>query len=179
MLSVPVHKDVTEYQPKVIGGLTARTIICIGAAVGCALAFGMLCTFVFHVDINDVIYLVWLAAAPAALVGFYTPHGLNFEKFAPLWLAHNFNEQCLVYVSASNRGEFKAEADALNKAYADERKCAESVPHVFLVPGKLRHRQRRKHGERHRDRLQSCHGFSPLYNNVECRIQPAPRRRPG
>ena len=87
MLSVPVHKDVTEYQPKVIGGLTARTIICIGAAVGCALAFGLLCTFVFHVDINEVIYLVWLAAAPAALIGFYTPHGMNFEKFAPLWLA--------------------------------------------------------------------------------------------
>lgn len=124
MLSVPVHKDVTEYQPKVIGGLTARTIICIGAAVGCALAFGMLCTFVFHVDINDVIYLVWLAAAPAALLGFYTPHGMNFEKFAPLWLAHNFNEQCLVYVSACNRGEFKAEADALEKAYAAERKYA-------------------------------------------------------
>lgn len=124
MLSVPVHKDVTEYQPKVIGGLTARTIICIGAAVGCALAFGMLCTFVFHVDINDVIYLVWLAAAPAALLGFYTPHGMNFEKFAPLWLAHNFNEQCLVYVSASNRGEFKAEKAALEKEYADGRKKA-------------------------------------------------------
>lgn len=124
MLSVPVHKDVTEYQPKVIGGLTARTIICIGAAVGSALAFGMLCTFVFHVDINDVIYLVWLAAAPAALLGFYTPHGMNFEKFAPLWLAHNFNEQCLVYVSASNRGEFKAEADALEKEYADARNKA-------------------------------------------------------
>lgn len=121
MLSVPVHKDVTEYQPKVIGGLTARTIICIGAAVGSALAFGMLCTFVFHVDINDVIYLVWLAAAPAALLGFYTPHGMNFEKFAPLWLAHNFNEQCLVYVSASNRGEFKVEADALEKEYANAR----------------------------------------------------------
>ena len=124
MLSVPVHKDVTEYQPKVIGGLTARTIICIGAAVGCALAFGMLCTFVFHVDINDVIYLVWLAAAPAALLGFYTPHGMNFEKFAPLWLAHNFNEQCLVYVSASNRGEFKAEKAAIEKEYADGRKKA-------------------------------------------------------
>lgn len=124
MLSVPVHKDVTEYQPKVIGGLTARTIICIGAAVGCALAFGMLCTFVFHVDINDVIYLVWLAAAPAALLGFYTPHGMNFEKFAPLWLAHNFNEQCLVYVSASNRGEFKAEKAALEKEYSDGRKKA-------------------------------------------------------
>ena len=124
MLSVPVHKDVTEYQPKVIGGLTARTIICIGAAAGCALAFGMLCTFVFHVDINDVIYLVWLAAAPAALLGFYTPHGMNFEKFAPLWLAHNFNEQCLVYVSASNRGEFKAEKAALEKEYADGRKKA-------------------------------------------------------
>lgn len=122
MLSVPVHKDVTEYQPKVIGGLTARTIICIGAAVGSALAFGMLCTFVFHVDINDVIYLVWLAAAPAALIGFYSPHGMNFEKFAPLWLAHNFKEQCLVYVSASHRGEFKAEEDAVKKAYADDRK---------------------------------------------------------
>ena len=84
----------------------------------------MLCTFVFHVDINDVIYLVWLAAAPAALLGFYTPHGMNFEKFAPLWLAHNFNEQCLVYVSASNRGEFKAEKAALEKEYADGRKKA-------------------------------------------------------
>lgn len=124
MLSVPVHKDVTEYQPKVIGGLTARTIICIGAAVGSALAFGMLCTFVFHVDINDVIYLVWLAAAPAALLGFYTPHGMNFEKFTPLWLAHNFNEQCLVYVSASNRGELKSEADALEKEYTDARNKA-------------------------------------------------------
>lgn len=112
MLSVPVHKDVTEYQPKVVAGLTSRTILCIGAALASAVLFGVVCVFVLNVDINDVIYLVWFAAAPAALVGFYSPHGMAFEKFAPLWYAHNFKEQCLPYISASHRGELKAMDEA-------------------------------------------------------------------
>ena len=48
---------------------------------------------------------------------------MAFEKFAPLWYAHNFKEQCLPYISASHRGELKAMReveDQLREAAAKE-----------------------------------------------------------
>ena len=36
MLSVAIHKDIAEYQPKVIGKLTGRTLISITVALGLA-----------------------------------------------------------------------------------------------------------------------------------------------
>lgn len=37
MLSVAIHKDIAEYQPKVIGKLTGRTLISITVALGLTL----------------------------------------------------------------------------------------------------------------------------------------------
>lgn len=37
MLSVAIHKDIAEYQPKVIGKLTGRTLISITVAFSSAL----------------------------------------------------------------------------------------------------------------------------------------------
>lgn len=105
MLSVTIHKDVTEYKPKVIGGLTMRSMVCLGGALAMAVAFGLVCTLVLKIDVDSVMYLVWIAATPLALVGFWTPHGLPFEKFAALWLAHEMNDQLLLYRSGSNRAE--------------------------------------------------------------------------
>ena len=128
MLSVSIHKDINEYKPKMVGGLTTRTLLCTAAAVASAVLFGVFVTFVLHVDINDVVYLVWFAAAPAALIGFYQPHGLDFEKFLPLWYAHNFKEQCLPYISASNRGEGAAEKEARKNLRAEDRAEHASKP---------------------------------------------------
>lgn len=38
MLSVAIHKDIAEYQPKVIGKLTGRTLISITVALGLSIA---------------------------------------------------------------------------------------------------------------------------------------------
>lgn len=42
MLSVAIHKDIAEYQPKVIGKLTGRTLISITVALGLMAAFSPL-----------------------------------------------------------------------------------------------------------------------------------------
>ena len=124
MLTVTIHKDVTEYKPKVIGGLSMRTLVCLGAAIGFAVAFGLLCTLVLKIDVDSVMYIVWIAAAPPALLGFYQPHGLPFEKFAALWAAHNARPQLLLYRSAAHRAEMAAiarrERDAARAAALDD-----------------------------------------------------------
>lgn len=105
MLTVPIHKDVSEYKPKIIGGLTTRTLLCLSAAALSAAGFGCICTFVLKIDINSVMNLVWFAAAPAAAIGFYRPHGMDFEKFVPLWWAHTYGKQLILYESGMHRGE--------------------------------------------------------------------------
>ena len=44
----------------------------------------------------------------------------------------------------------------------DEGEGAQSVPHIFFVPVKLRHRHRRKHGKGDGNRLQNDHFSTPL-----------------
>ena len=41
MLSVAIHKDIGEYQPKVIGKMTGRTLVSIAGALGAAVASGL------------------------------------------------------------------------------------------------------------------------------------------
>ena len=42
MLSVAIHKDIAEYQPKVIGKLTGRTLISITVALGLSIAVALM-----------------------------------------------------------------------------------------------------------------------------------------
>lgn len=105
MLTVQVHKDFTEYKPKLFGGLSTRSIVCLGVAGACSAAFGAFCILVLGIDPGSLSFLIWFAAIPAALIGFYRPHGMDFEKFVPLWWRHEFDEKPVLYVSASHRGE--------------------------------------------------------------------------
>ena len=41
MLSVAVHKDIAEYQPKVVGKMTGRTLASIAGALGCSVLTGL------------------------------------------------------------------------------------------------------------------------------------------
>lgn len=99
MLTVTINSDITEYRPKVAFGLTLRTIGCIAAALGCSIAIGALLVGAFGVAPAAVVPLFWVPAAPCALVGFVTPHGMPFERFAPLWLRHRYGRHRLSYAS--------------------------------------------------------------------------------
>lgn len=99
MLTVHINQDITEYRPKVAFGLSLRTIASIGAALGCSVAIAALLIGGLGVPSAQVIPLFWVPAAPCALIGFVTPHGMDFEVFLPLWIRHRYGRHRLTYES--------------------------------------------------------------------------------
>ena len=107
MLTVTIHKDVTEYEPKVLGGFTLRTIICL--SVACAAAIGVtVLGFQADLDSSVLMPIIFVISAPACFMGFWKPYGMKFEKFLPLYLVHEFGETLLTYKSPSHRAEARA-----------------------------------------------------------------------
>lgn len=98
MLSVAVHKDVAEYQPKIIGKLTARTLICIAGALLLSLASGCYIYFVLGLSVTDNIWIVYAVSLPFWLCGFYRPKGMKFEEFLPAWIRHQLSDNRLPYL---------------------------------------------------------------------------------
>lgn len=62
MLSVPVHKDIGEYEPKIIGKMTARTLICVLGALGLSVIAGLYMYFVIGVNPGDYMMVIYAAA---------------------------------------------------------------------------------------------------------------------
>ena len=71
MLSVAVHKDIAEYQPKIIGKLTLRTLLCIVCAVGISLIVGLYLYFVLGFDPTDFEVLILAISMPFWAMGFW------------------------------------------------------------------------------------------------------------
>lgn len=86
MLSVPVHKDIGEYEPKIIGKMTARTLICVLGALGLSVIAGLYMYFVIGVNPGDYMMVIYALSLPFWACGFLRPHGMKFEQFAMYWL---------------------------------------------------------------------------------------------
>ena len=97
MLSVAVHKDVAEYEPKIIGKLTGRTLICIAGALGISVLAGLYMQFVLGINVSDNIMVVYAISLPFWACGFIRPKGLKFEEFAVLWLNHQLTDNRIFY----------------------------------------------------------------------------------
>lgn len=98
MLSVAVHKDVAEYQPKIIGKLTTRTLVSIVGALGVSLASGIYMQFVLGLSVTENIWIIYMASLPFWLCGFYRPKGMKFEEFLPVWVQHRLSSNRLSYI---------------------------------------------------------------------------------
>lgn len=97
MLTVPVHKDIGEYEPKIIGKMTARTLICVGGALGLSVIAGVYMYFVIGVSPGDHMMVIYALSLPFWACGFLRPHGMKFEQFAMYWFLHNFSCTTLHY----------------------------------------------------------------------------------
>lgn len=97
MLSVAVHKDVAEYKPKIIGKLTARTLISISCALGLSLLTGLYIHFVLGLNVSDFMIVIYAVSLPFWCAGFWQPKGMPFEKFVVLWAQHQFSDNHLFY----------------------------------------------------------------------------------
>lgn len=79
MLSVAVHKDIAEYQPKVVGKMTGRTLASIAGALGCSVLTGLYIYFVLGWNVGDNMMLIYAVSLPFWCCGFIRPKGMPFE----------------------------------------------------------------------------------------------------
>lgn len=121
MLSVAVHKDVAEYQPKVISKLTLRTLVCIVGGSGSALLASLYLYFVWGLLIEDFMYVAMIVALPFWAAGFIRPAAMKLEEFIPLYLEHKLTRNVLLHTTAISRAlnspEIRAQHSAQSKRW--------------------------------------------------------------
>lgn len=103
MLSVAVHKDIAEYQPKIIGKMTSRTLFSITGALLVSVLAGLYLYFVLGLNVGDYTLVIYAVSLPFWCMGFVKPCGMPFERFAPLWLHANFTSDHIFYVPSIRR----------------------------------------------------------------------------
>lgn len=113
MLSVAIHKDIAEYQPKVIGKLTGRTLISITVALGLSIAVAVYMNLVLKIDPTDHLEFIYAVSLPCWCCGFWKPHGLPFEQFALLWLQHQLSDNRLFYKPSMFKSGFVKTPDEI------------------------------------------------------------------
>ena len=59
MLSVAVHKDIAEYQPKIVGKMTMRTLVSITGALSVSVLAGLYIYFVLGLNVSDCTYFIY------------------------------------------------------------------------------------------------------------------------
>ena len=82
-LQIPIQKDIGEYEEKIVGKLSFRTLVCVAGGFGSAILVAAICHF-------------WIGIEVA---GFWRPFGMRAEKFAPLLFSHHMKDQRLLYES--------------------------------------------------------------------------------
>lgn len=98
-LQIPIQKDIGEYEEKIVGKLSFRTLVCVAGGFGSAILVAAICHFLIGIEVADAAFPVMCASIPFWLAGFWRPFGMRAEKFAPLLFSHHLKDQRLLYES--------------------------------------------------------------------------------
>lgn len=96
-LQIPVQKDIGEFEEKVVGKMTLRTLVCACCGFGAAVSVAAFSMFALGVPASDATLPVMAASVPFWLVGFWKPFGMRAEEFAPLAAEFHLADQKLLY----------------------------------------------------------------------------------
>lgn len=97
MVTVPIHKDVLNYEPKVFALLTARTLKFTLVALALGIGVGALCLGVLRMGTDVAVYPIMIATLPVFLLGWARPCKMRPEELLPYLLRAYFLPQRLVY----------------------------------------------------------------------------------
>ena len=98
-LQIPIQKDIGEYEEKIVGKLSFRTLVCVAGGFESAILVAAICHFWIGIEVADAAFPVMCASIPFWLAGFWRPFGMRAEKFAPLLFSHHMKDQRLLYES--------------------------------------------------------------------------------
>lgn len=109
-LQIPIQKDIGEYEEKIVGKLSFRTLVCVAGGFGSAILVAAICHFLIGIEVADAAFPVMCASIPFWLAGFWRPFGMRAEKFAPLLINHHLKNQRLLYESPADKALPRIEA---------------------------------------------------------------------
>ena len=109
-LQIPIQKDIGEYEEKIVGKLSFRTLVCVAGGFGSAILVAAICHFLIGIEVADAAFPVMCASIPFWLAGFWRPFGMRAEKFAPLLINHHLKNQRLLYESPTDKALPRIEA---------------------------------------------------------------------
>lgn len=96
-VSVPILKEITEYEEKIMFGLSGRKLICFGLAIVMSIGTYFLCTKLLGMSMDNTGYIIMIEVMPLMALGFVKKDGMPFEKYAALVIRHKIGVKKLVY----------------------------------------------------------------------------------
>ena len=96
-ISVAIPKEITEYEEKIMFGMSFRKIICFGLAVILGIVSYILYVFLFKISMDIASYIIILQAMPLMAIGFIKKDGINFEEYIVLFLRYKLGNNKLYY----------------------------------------------------------------------------------
>ena len=90
-LRIPVQKDIGEYEEKIVGKMSLRTLACVSLGFGSAVGAAAFVHLGLHADVADAAFPIMLCSMPFWLAGFWRPFGMRAEELLPLLAAHELS----------------------------------------------------------------------------------------
>ena len=96
-LQIPIQKDIGEYEEKIVGKMSLRTLMCVIGGFGSAIAVACFLYLVLGIEVSNATLPVMAAALPFWLAGFWRPCSMKLEEFIPLFVAHYTKPQVMTF----------------------------------------------------------------------------------
>ena len=125
MQVVYVHKDISEYEEKVVGKLSARVAACLGGGIAASVLAAAFAHLALGVEVADATLPVTMCSMPFWLAAFWRPKGMKPEEFIPLAYRHWVEDGVLTYEPGFSLAE-GAWPKGKPKRPNDQRKLARS-----------------------------------------------------
>lgn len=96
-INVSIPKEITEYEEKIMFGLSFRKLITLIIAIILSIATYFFCTTLLGLSMDATSYIIIIESLPLMAFGFIKKDGLTFEEYAMLIIRHKFGNKKLPY----------------------------------------------------------------------------------
>ena len=88
MIEIQITKEITDYEPKLIGPFTGRQVICL--ALGLPICYVIIRFLTPYLTRDVALFFCFIPAAFAWAFGWYKPYGMKMEQFLRAVLVTRF-----------------------------------------------------------------------------------------
>lgn len=96
-LRIPVQKDIGEYEEKIVGKMSLRTLACVSLGFGSAVGAAAFVHLGLHADVADAAFPIMLCSMPVLARRVLAALRHARRGAAPLLAAHELSPQLLAY----------------------------------------------------------------------------------